>query len=98
MDASAEAGIRAVRTPTPGVDPVYVSGLVDLILERTTGTPASQRPHETDLGPWHTVRFRGTAHTGAGSPPIHRIDPCAFTSRPTTPASSSRRSFSITSP
>jgi ferrochelatase len=55
MEASAEAGIRAVRTPTPGVDPVYVSGLVDLILERTAGTPAAARPHETPLGPWFDV-------------------------------------------
>ena len=55
MEAAAEAGIRAVRTPTPGVDPAYVSGLVDLVLERVAGTPASERPHETALGPWFDV-------------------------------------------
>jgi len=55
MEAAAEAGIRAVRTPTPGVDPAYVSGLVDLVLERVAGTPASERPHETSLGPWFDV-------------------------------------------
>ena len=44
MEASAEAGIRAVRTPTPGVDPVYVSGLVDLLLERTAGDAGSPAP------------------------------------------------------
>jgi ferrochelatase len=32
-----------------------VSGLVDLILERVNGTPISERPHETDLGPWYDV-------------------------------------------
>ena len=55
MDAAAEAGIRAVRTPTPGVDPVFVSGLVDLVAERLRGTPAADRPHLTDLGPWFDV-------------------------------------------
>jgi len=55
MDAAAEVGLRAVRTPTPGVDPVFVSGLVDLVEERLKGTPASARPHETPLGPWFDV-------------------------------------------
>jgi protoporphyrin/coproporphyrin ferrochelatase len=55
MEAAEEAGIRAVRTKTPGVDPVYVSGLVDLIEERLNGTAASDRPHRTDLGPWFDV-------------------------------------------
>ena len=55
MDAAAEAGIRAVRTPTPGVDPAFVSGLVDLVAERLVGTRAAERPHVTDLGPWFDV-------------------------------------------
>jgi protoporphyrin/coproporphyrin ferrochelatase len=55
MDAAAAAGIRAVRTPTPGVDPAYVSGLVDLVEERLRGTPAGERPHLTSLGPWFDV-------------------------------------------
>lgn len=55
VDAAAQAGLRAVRTPTPGVDPAYVSGLVDLVEERLSGTPAAQRPHETALGPWFDV-------------------------------------------
>lgn len=55
MDAAAAAGLRAVRTPTPGVDPVYVSGLVDLVEERLKGTPAAERPHETRLGPWFDI-------------------------------------------
>ena len=55
MEAAEEAGIRAVRTPTPGVDPAYVSGLVDLVEERLAGTPKSERPHVTDLGPWYDV-------------------------------------------
>ncbi|MCR2765043.1 ferrochelatase [Microbacterium sp. zg.B48] len=55
MEAAEAAGIRAVRTPTPGVDPAFVSGLVDLVLERRDGTPAADRPHLTPLGPWFDV-------------------------------------------
>ena len=55
MEAAEEAGIRAVRTPTPGVNPAFVSGLVDLVQERRNGTPAVDRPHLTDLGPWFDV-------------------------------------------
>ena len=55
MDAAAGAGLAAVRTPTPGIDPAYVAGLVDLIEERLKGTPAADRPHVTKLGPWFDV-------------------------------------------
>lgn len=55
MQAASAAGLRAVRTRTPGIDPVYVSGLVDLIVERLDGTDAAQRPHRTALGPWFDV-------------------------------------------
>ncbi|HEV7741915.1 MAG TPA: ferrochelatase [Pseudolysinimonas sp.] len=55
MQTSAEAGIVALRSATPGVDPGYVSGLADLILERVNGTPAGDRPAETALGPWYDV-------------------------------------------
>ncbi|HEY1106448.1 MAG TPA: ferrochelatase, partial [Agromyces sp.] len=55
MEAAGEVGIRAVRTPTPGVDPVFVSGLVDLVEERLKGTSPAERPHATELGPWFDV-------------------------------------------
>jgi ferrochelatase len=55
MDAAAEAGLKAVRTPTPGVDPAFVAGLVDLVEERLHGTAAADRPHATALGPWFDV-------------------------------------------
>ncbi|TQM28124.1 ferrochelatase [Microbacterium kyungheense] len=55
MEAAGEVGIRAVRTPTPGVDPVFVSGLVDLVEERLHGTSPAERPHATELGPWFDV-------------------------------------------
>ncbi len=55
METAEELGMTAVRTPTPGVDPAYVTGLVDLLLERIQGTPKAERPAETGLGPWYDV-------------------------------------------
>ena len=57
--SAAAAGIRSVRTQTPGVHPAFVAGLVDLVEERLRGTPASERPHLTDLGPWYDVSRPG---------------------------------------
>lgn len=54
-ETAQELGIVSVRTPTPGVDPAYVAGLVDLVLERVHGTPPSARTRETGLGPWYDV-------------------------------------------
>jgi ferrochelatase len=55
METAAEVGVIAVRTQTPGIHPAYVSGLVDLVEERLTGTPVADRPAMTDLGPWYDV-------------------------------------------
>jgi len=55
MESAEEAGIAAVRVPTPGTHPAYVAGLVDLVLERVNGTPVADRPAETELGPWYDV-------------------------------------------
>ncbi|MDR2998376.1 MAG: ferrochelatase [Microbacterium sp.] len=59
MQAAEEAGIRAVRTPTPGIHPAFVAGLVDLVEERIEGMPAAERPHVTALGPWYDVSRPG---------------------------------------
>ncbi len=48
-------GVLAVRAPTPGIHPAYVSGLVDLVLERRDGVPVVERPALTALGPWYDV-------------------------------------------
>jgi ferrochelatase len=48
-DAAAEAGLAFTRTPTPGVSPSFVAGIVDLIEERLEGRPNEQRPHVTSL-------------------------------------------------
>ncbi len=55
METAEELGAFAVRVPTPGIHPAYVSGLVDLVLERVNGTPTVDRPALTDLGPWYDV-------------------------------------------
>ncbi|WP_375334606.1 ferrochelatase [Curtobacterium sp. MCBD17_019] len=54
-ETAQELGFWSIRTPTPGVDPAYVAGLVDLVLERVQGTPVADRPHLTDIGPWYDV-------------------------------------------
>ncbi|MEO8260941.1 MAG: ferrochelatase [Pseudolysinimonas sp.] len=55
METAERVGIVALRTPTPGVDPAFVSGLVDLIVERLDDTPDAERPAQTELGPWFDV-------------------------------------------
>lgn len=59
VETATEHGLRVLRTPTPGVHPAFVSGLVDLVLERVNGTPAGERPHVTDLGPWYDISRPG---------------------------------------
>ncbi len=55
LETSEENGITAVRVPTPGVHAAFVSGLVDLVLERRDGIPTAERPALTELGPWYDV-------------------------------------------
>jgi ferrochelatase len=55
MESSEEAGLVAVRVPTPGTHRDYVKGLVDLVLERRDGVPVEERPAMTKLGPWYDV-------------------------------------------
>jgi len=52
METAAEKGVLARRVGTPGTDPVFVAGLVDLIQERLDDVPESERRHVTELGPW----------------------------------------------
>jgi ferrochelatase len=54
-ETAEEHGLYFARVATPGVHAEYVDGLIDLILERVHGTPAAERPHVTDLGPWYDV-------------------------------------------
>ncbi|GAA3891126.1 ferrochelatase [Leifsonia kafniensis] len=55
IETAAENGLHAVRVPTPGTNPAYVSGLVDLVMERVNDVPVDERPALTELGPWYDV-------------------------------------------
>jgi ferrochelatase len=55
METAEEHGMLAIRVPTPGVHAAFVSGLVDLVLERRDGVPTAERPALTELGPWYDV-------------------------------------------
>jgi ferrochelatase len=55
METAEEHGVFAVRVPTPGVHAAFVSGLVDLVLERRDGVATADRPALTELGPWYDV-------------------------------------------
>ncbi|GAA0990797.1 ferrochelatase [Subtercola frigoramans] len=52
---AADNDLYSVRVPTPGIHAQYVSGLIDLVLERVNGTPTAERPSLTELGPWYDV-------------------------------------------
>jgi ferrochelatase len=54
-ESAAENKLYSVRVPTPGTHAAYVSGLIDLVLERRDGVPVEDRPAMTDLGPWYDV-------------------------------------------
>lgn len=55
LETALQHRVFAVRVPTPGVHAAFVSGLVDLVLERRDGVPAGDRPALTELGPWYDV-------------------------------------------
>ncbi|WP_188680441.1 ferrochelatase [Subtercola lobariae] len=54
-DTARDNDLYSVRVPTPGVHREYVSGLIDLVLERVNGVPTADRPALTTLGPWYDV-------------------------------------------
>ncbi len=54
-ETAGEHGLYSVRVPTPGTHTAYVTGLIDLVLERRDGTPVDDRPAMTALGPWYDV-------------------------------------------
>ncbi|WP_253259213.1 ferrochelatase [Subtercola boreus] len=54
-DTANENALYSVRVPTPGVHQKYVSGLIDLVLERVNGVKTADRPSLTELGPWYDV-------------------------------------------
>ncbi len=57
LETCAARDLAAVRVPTVGVDPRFVSGLIDLVEERhvVDGATPRERVALTDLGPWQDV-------------------------------------------
>ena len=49
-ETAENAGLWVRRTPTPGVHPAFVDGLVDLVLERIEGRSVAERSAVTALG------------------------------------------------
>ena len=74
LETCTNLGIAATRVPTPGTHRKFVSGLVDLVCERTVANNIADRPATTSLGPWYDVcrpgccaNFRGEKPTIAGA-------------------------------
>jgi ferrochelatase len=70
LETCRELGIAAVRVPTPGIDPMFVAGLVQLIRERTAEKTIADRPHVTGLGPWYDVCRPGCCENFRGQKPV----------------------------
>jgi ferrochelatase len=67
--ATAEGhGMHVERIPTPGVDPLFVAGLVDLVEERTNDVAPEHRPALTALGPWPDHAPQGSVSQAATTP------------------------------
>ncbi|MGC7150617.1 ferrochelatase [Paenarthrobacter ureafaciens] len=70
LETCGNLGIEATRVPTPGTHAAFVSGLVDLICERTVENNISERPHVTDLGPWYDVCRPNCCENFRGAKPV----------------------------
>jgi ferrochelatase len=60
-----EHGIFAVRVSTPGIRPTFVSGLVDLVLERSGTVANGTHAAMTEFGPWYDVCPSGCCENAA---------------------------------
>ncbi|WP_427018714.1 ferrochelatase [Pseudarthrobacter sp. P1] len=76
-ETAAELGLAFDRAPTPGTHQKFITGLVDLICERTARNTIVDRPAMTKLGPWYDVcrpgccaNLRGEKPTIAGADTI----------------------------
>ncbi|MGO2540846.1 MAG: ferrochelatase [Specibacter sp.] len=69
-ETCAELGLAFDRSPTPGTHQKFVSGLVDLICERTIENHLEERPAMTKLGPWFDVCNPGCCANFRGEKPV----------------------------
>ena len=70
LETCRNLGIAATRVPTPGTHRKFVSGLVDLICERTVEQHIPDRPHVTELGPWYDVLPANCSENFRGAKPV----------------------------
>jgi len=70
LETCKNLNIEATRVPTPGTHAAFVSGLVDLICERTVENNIADRPHVTDLGPWYDVCRPNCCENFRGAKPV----------------------------
>lgn len=68
-ETSEKLGLAFDRAPTPSTHHKFVSGLVDLICERTIENHLDIRPAMTDLGPWFDVCNPGCCANFRGEKP-----------------------------
>lgn len=69
-ETCAELSLTFDRAPTPGTHQKFVSGLVDLICERTIENHIEERPAMTKLGPWFDVCNPGCCANFRGTKPV----------------------------
>ena len=69
LETCGKLGVVATRVPTPGTHRKFVSGIVDLICERTAANNIADRPHLTRLGPWYDVCRPGCCANFRGEKP-----------------------------
>jgi protoporphyrin/coproporphyrin ferrochelatase len=69
-ETCADLGLIFDRAPTPGTHQKFVTGLVDMICERTVENNISERPAMTKLGPWYDVCRPGCCANFRGEKPV----------------------------
>ncbi len=68
-ETSGELGLAFDRAPTPSTHQKFVTGLVDLICERTVENNIAERPAMTTLGPWYDICNPGCCANFRGDKP-----------------------------
>ncbi|MGA7204308.1 MAG: ferrochelatase [Specibacter sp.] len=69
-ETCAELGLAFDRAPTPSTHHKFVTGLVDMICERTIENNIAERPAMTKLGPWYDVCNPGCCANFRGEKPV----------------------------
>ena len=69
-ETCADLGLIFDRAPTPGTHRKFVTGLVDMICERTVENNIADRPAMTKLGPWYDVCRPGCCANFRGEKPV----------------------------